>query len=142
VISITVSQLTIWEVDRVGTKGTAVRHSRNKILSIRILWLLGVLAATPAGAATFDGEWNVRIASRNNACTSGATVQIGINNGKVASANGAVAASGHVADDGDINVTVTNGMKQAVGSGRLTATSGSGTWRGTMCAGTWTAQRI
>jgi len=28
----------------------------------------------------------------------------------------------------------------AVGHGRLTATSGSGTWRGAMCSGTWTAQ--
>ncbi len=119
-----------------------MRRSRNIIFSIRILWLLGTLAATPAAAATFDGEWNVRIASRNTACTSGATVQIGINNGQVGSANGAMTASGRVAGDGDINVTVTDGMKRAVGSGHLTATSGSGTWRGTMCAGTWTAQRI
>jgi hypothetical protein len=119
-----------------------VTRSRNIIFSIRILWLLGMLAATPAAAATFDGEWNVRIASRNTACTSGATVQIGINNGQVGSANGAMTASGRVAGDGDINVTMTDGMKRAVGSGHLTGTSGSGTWRGTMCAGTWTAQRI
>ena len=29
-----------------------------------------------------------------------------------------------------------------VGSGHLSATSGSGTWHGAMCSGTWTAQRI
>jgi hypothetical protein len=102
---------------------------------------LVMLAVTPAAAATFDGEWNVRIASTNTACASGTNVQIGINNGQVASANGMMTASGRVAEDGGINVTVASGIKRAVGSGHLTATSGSGTWRGTMCTGTWTAQR-
>jgi hypothetical protein len=51
-------------------------------------------------------------------------------------------ASGRVADAGTINVTLSSGMKRAVGSGHLTATSGSGTWHGVMCSGTWTAQRI
>ena len=41
--------------------------------------------ATPATAATFDGEWNVQIASSNAACPSGTSVSIGINNGQVAS---------------------------------------------------------
>ena len=124
-----------------GTKGNAVTHSRNAIFATRILFFLGMLAVTPATAATFDGEWNVRIASTNTAC-GGATVQIGINNGQVASPNGMMTASGRVADDGGINVTVSSGVKRAIGSGHLTATSGSGTWRGTMCTGTWTAQRI
>jgi hypothetical protein len=118
-----------------------MRRSRNAIFASRILLFLGMLAVTPAAAATFDGEWNVRIASTNTAC-GGATVQIGINNGQVASPNGMMTASGRVADDGGINVTVTSGVKRAVGFGHLTATSGSGTWRGTMCTGTWTAQRI
>jgi hypothetical protein len=117
-----------------------MRCSRNVIFASRILLFLGMLAVTPAAAATFDGEWNVRIASTNTAC-GGATVQIGINNGQVASPNGMMTASGRVADDGGINVTVTSGVKRAVGFGHLTATSGSGTWRGTMCTGTWTAQR-
>ena len=51
-------------------------------------------------------------------------------------------ASGRVADAGNISVTLTSGMKRAVGSGQLTATSGSGTWRGALCSGTWTAQRM
>jgi hypothetical protein len=53
-----------------------------------------------------------------------------------------VSASGHVADAGSISVTLTSGIKQAIGSGHLSATSGSGTWHGAMCSGTWTAQRI
>jgi hypothetical protein len=125
-----------------GTKGNAVTHSRNAIFATRILFFLGMLAVTPAAATTFDGDWNVQIASSNAACGSSATVQIGINNGQVASANGMMAASGRVADNGGINVTVTSGVKRAIGSGHLSATSGSGTWHGTMCTGTWTAQRI
>lgn len=105
--------------------------------------LLAVLATTtPSAAATFDGDWNVQIASSNAACSSGASVSIGINNGQIASHNAAVTASGRVAEAGAIRVTLASGMKRAVGSGVLTGTSGSGTWRAALCSGTWTAQRM
>ena len=115
---------------------------RRILIAGRMLLLAGMSVATPAAAATFDGSWNVQIASSNAACPSGTSVSIGINNGHVASNNAAVTASGRVAEAGIISVTLSSGMKRAVGSGRLTATSGSGTWRGAMCSGTWTAQRI
>jgi len=98
--------------------------------------------AAPSAAATFDGDWNVQITSSNAACPSGASVSIEINNGQVASSSAAVTASGRVADAGNINVTLANGVKRAVGTGRLSGTSGSGTWRAALCSGTWTAQRI
>lgn len=105
------------------------------------LLIAGLLLATPAGASTtFDGQWNVQIASSNAACTTG-SVAIGISNGQVASNTATVTASGRVADAGTISVTLSNGMKRAVGSGRLSGTSGSGTWRAALCSGTWTAQR-
>jgi hypothetical protein len=110
--------------------------------TIASLLLLGTSIATPAAAATFDGEWNVQIASSNMACPSGTSVSIDINNGQVASSNAMVTASGRVAEAGTISVTLVSGMKRAVGSGHLSATSGSGTWRGALCSGTWTAQRI
>jgi hypothetical protein len=111
-------------------------------LSVRILLFAAMTITTPAAAATFDGEWNVQIASTNAACSSGVSVSIGINNGQVASTSAAVTASGRVADAGNISVTLASGLKRAVGLGRLTATSGSGTWRAALCSGTWTAQRI
>jgi len=117
-------------------------HTRKISLVSRILLLATLSLATPATAATFDGEWNVQIASSNAACSSGTSVSIGINNGQVASSSGMVAASGRVAEAGAINVTLTSGMKRAVGFGRLNGSSGSGTWRAAMCSGTWTAQRI
>jgi hypothetical protein len=115
---------------------------RKAVVITRLLMLAGMSAATPASAATFDGAWTVQIASSNGACPSGATLSIGISNGQVASSNGSFSASGHVAEAGNISVTLNDGVKRAVGFGRLTGTSGSGTWRGAMCSGTWTAQRI
>ena len=117
------------------------RLGRGALLA-RFLMLLGAAIATPAAAASFDGQWSVQIASNHAACPNGASVSIGISNGKVESNDAMMSASGRVADAGSINVTLSSGMKHAVGSGHLSATSGSGTWHGAMCSGTWTAQRI
>ena len=107
------------------------------------LLLAAVLLATPAAAsATFDGQWSVQIASSNSACTNGTSVSIGISNGQVASTTASVSASGRVAEAGTISVTLSSGIKRAVGFGRLSGSSGSGTWRAATCSGTWTAQRI
>jgi len=119
-----------------------MRYFRKQVIAIRLLLLVVTSIATPAAAATFDGAWNVQIASSNSACPSGTSVSIGINNGQVASNNAMVTASGRVAEAGTINVTLSSGLKKAIGFGRLTNTSGSGTWHGAMCSGTWTAQRI
>ncbi|MFL6789857.1 MAG: hypothetical protein ACJ8EE_01605 [Bradyrhizobium sp.] len=67
---------------------------------------------------------------------------LGISNGQVASIIATVTASGRVAEAGNISVTLSSGMKRAVGTGHLSGASGSGTWRAALCSGTWTAQRI
>jgi hypothetical protein len=115
---------------------------RKTMIATRFVLMTATSVATPAAAATFDGEWNVQIASTSSACPNGATVAIGISNGQVASNNAMVTASGRVADAGSISVTLVSGIKRATGFGHLSATSGSGTWRGALCSGTWTAQRI
>jgi hypothetical protein len=38
-------------------------------------------------------------------------------------------------------VKVSYGDKSAMGSGRLTSDSGTGSWTGGSCAGIWTAER-
>ena len=113
-----------------------------KSLITAIFTLALPLAQASAATATFDGAWSVRISSASEACGNGSTVSIGINNGQIASSNAVVSASGRVADAGNINVTLSTGIKRAVGYGRRSGTSGSGTWRGAMCTGTWTAQRM
>ena len=99
-----------------------MKHFRKTVFATRIFVFVGMLAATPAAAATFDGAWNVQIASQNRACGDGTTVSIGIVDGRVASNDAIMSASGRVADSGSIQVTLTSGMKTAVGMGHLTAT--------------------
>src|SRR6202041_3050128 len=94
----------------------------HKVIIARILLFAVMSIATPAAAATFDGEWNVQIASTSSVCGGGATVSIGINNGQVASTNALMTASGRVADAGIISVTLISGIKRAVGWGHLSAT--------------------
>ena len=113
-----------------------------KGLFATIVAIVFPLAQADAATSTFDGTWNVRISSSSETCGNGATVAIGINNGQIASSSTAVSASGRVADAGSINVTLSTGIKRAVGFGRLSGTSGSGTWRGALCTGTWTAERM
>ena len=112
------------------------------ILIIRVLMVAKAFIVTPAAAANFDGQWSIQIASTSSACGSGTNLSIGISNGKVESSNAMVIASGSVANAGAIRVTLANGIKRAIGSGRLSGSSGSGTWHGAMCSGTWTAQRV
>ena len=121
-------------------QGHAMSYFRKSAIAASLFAALA--SATPSAAATFDGDWNVQIISSNAACSSGASVSIEINNGQVASNSTAVTASGRVAEAGAIRVTLASGMKRAVGSGALTGTSGSGTWRAALCSGTWTAQRM
>ena len=109
---------------------------------LTVALLLAVALAAQAKAATFDGEWSVHIASSSSECGNGATLSIGISNGKIASSDAAVKAAGHVAEAGVVSVTLLSGIKRAVGFGHLSGTSGSGTWRGAICSGTWTAQKI
>src|ERR1700761_3075814 len=113
-----------------------------KGLFATIVAIIVPLAQADAAGTSFDGTWNVRISSSSETCGNGATVAIGINNGQIASSSAAVTASGRVADAGSINVTLSTGIKRAVGFGRLSGTSGSGTWSGPLCKGTWTAERM
>lgn len=115
-------------------------HFRKRLIAT--MFAVALPMAHAAAATTFDGEWNVRIASSNAACGNGSTVSIGISNGQVGSSNAAVTASGSVADAGNISVTLSSGAKRAVGLGHLSGSSGAGTWHGAMCSGTWTAQRM
>jgi hypothetical protein len=117
-------------------------YVRKAVIAAQVLLALTIPLAQSAAAATFDGQWSVRIASAKQECGDGATLSIGIINGRVASNNAAVQASGRVADAGAISVTLMSGLKRAVGFGHLSGSSGSGTWRGMACSGTWTAEKI
>ena len=107
---------------------------------LSVFWIIG----SPAAAAgdTFDGSWRVSINSRTSACQSG-TLPIQVRDGKLISGNPGVNISGQVADSGALRVVVGDGVRKASGTGKLSATGGSGTWSGGagLCSGTWVAER-
>ena len=115
---------------------------RKTLLGTQLLLCLALPLTEPAAAASFDGEWSVHITSSNASCGDGATASFGISNGRVASTNAAMQASGRVADGGTISVGLMSGIKHAIGYGHLSGSSGSGTWHGMACSGTWTAEKI
>jgi hypothetical protein len=117
-------------------------YVRKAVIATHIMLALAMPLAQSASAATFDGQWSVRIASPKQDCGNGALLSIGITNGRVASNNAAMQASGGVADAGTISVTLMSGLKRAVGFGHLSRSSGSGTWHGMACSGTWTAEKV
>ena len=101
------------------------------------------LAGTPvAAAAPFDGSWTVRIATRSGTCQS-ATLPLEVRDGRIVSSSPVVNVSGRVAEGGGLRVVVGDGLRKANGSGKLSASNGSGTWSGGggICSGTWVAER-
>ena len=120
---------------------TAIKSVQATALTVlSVFWMIG----SPAAAAgdTFDGSWRVSINSRTSACQS-ATLPIQVRDGKVISGNPGVNISGQVGDSGALRVVVGDGVRKANGSGKLSGTSGSGTWSGGggLCSGTWVAER-
>ena len=111
----------------------------------------GAYASAPgargrADTTAFDGSWSVLIETRAGACDPTFRYGVEITNGNVTNGGGAqVALAGRVTPSGAISVSVASGDQQARGTGRLSQTTGNGTWRGAgsrgECAGTWEAER-
>ena len=103
--------------------------------------------APPAAvAATQDGNWSVLIITEKGDCDRGYRYDVKIANGNVSYQGAApVDLAGTVASNGAISVSIKSGEKGASGTGRLSTSSGTGTWRGVgssgSCAGRWEAER-
>jgi len=100
----------------------------------------------PTTAHAFDGAWSVQIVTERGGCDRSYRFPVRIRNGSVVNEFGdAVSLQGRVAANGAINVSVAAGGQQANGEGRLSPTTGSGTWQGQgsagSCAGVWQAAR-
>jgi hypothetical protein len=100
-------------------------------------------AATPAGSApSYDGVWSVVIVTEKGTCDRAYRYPIRIHNGSVlAEGSSPATITGRVAGNGAVAGTVSAGNKSATGSGRLSGTVGTGSWRGGECSGTWEAER-
>jgi hypothetical protein len=96
---------------------------------------------------SFDGAWSVQIMmDRGNNCDPINGLAVVIRDGALQyTGDSAVSIHGQVVSGGQVRVWLTNGNKSANGSGRLSASAGTGTWHGTglasSCAGRWSAER-
>jgi hypothetical protein len=109
--------------------------------------LLGLAAMPPAVlAAAQDGNWTVLIITEKGDCDPGYRYNFRIADGRVRyQGEAAVDMTGTVAPNGAVKVSIKLGEKGASGTGRLSGSSGVGTWRGvgpnSSCAGRWEAER-
>lgn len=110
-------------------------------------FVLTSAAATAAPARTnYDGNWSVLIVTQSGPCDRAYRYGLSVRGGRVSyEGSAAVNVNGQVNNNGFVNVRVSAGSQGANGTGRLSRTSGSGSWRGIgssgSCSGTWTADR-
>ena len=124
-----------------------------KIISLSCLFAIATLASpglTIGNAhanTSFDGAWSVQIAMDRGNCDAINRLNVDIRDGAMHyTGDSAVSIQGRVVNDGQVRVRLTHGDHRASGSGRLSASSGTGTWHGTglasSCGGSWSAERI
>ena len=102
--------------------------------------------SSAARAAVHDGNWSVLIITEKGDCDRGYRYPVNVSNGHVVyTGQAGLNLSGTVAPNGAVKVSIRMGDAGADGQGRLSTTSGSGTWRGAgsggTCAGRWEAER-
>ena len=106
--------------------------------------LFVTLANTADARSAYDGSWDLTFVTHRGACDAAYNFTVNVSNGVVTHPN-LVKFRGYVQKSGAVRASVTVQDKYASGSGRLSSTSGRGTWSGysgsARCSGYWTAQR-
>ena len=104
---------------------------------------VGVTSVAEA-RSSYDGSWDLVFVTQRGACDSSYGFTVNVINGIVTHPN-LVRFQGYVAKSGAVRASVTVQDKYASGAGKLSATTGRGTWSGhsggARCSGYWTAQR-
>ena len=102
------------------------------------------LTSTAYARSAYDGSWNLAFVTQRGACDAVYNFTVNVSNGVVTHPN-LVKFRGYVRKSGAVRASVTVHDKYAAGSGRLSSTSGRGTWSGysggARCSGYWTAKR-
>jgi hypothetical protein len=124
---------------------TLISRAIPALAAAAILAASAVPASAPAFArSNYDGQWSVLIVTQKGTCDRAYRYPVKIDNGSIGYAGEAsFNVSGKVGANGAIVVTVSKGDKSAKGTGRMSATDGSGIWTAGSgdCSGTWTAER-
>jgi hypothetical protein len=111
---------------------------------------LSLVAAALCGSAlfsgsapardTFDGVWAVEIVASAGDCPA-RVIPISVEDGRIRYSAFGASAEGAIAADGSLSVNFAHAQDVVRASGAVDAASGSGSWRSTECAGSWTARR-
>jgi hypothetical protein len=113
------------------------------------LWMIAATCLiAPASVAqarsAYDGSWDLAFVTQIGACDPSYNFTVNVSDGIVTHPN-LVRFKGYVAKSGSVHASVMVQDKFASGTGRLSGTSGRGSWRGyagsARCSGYWTAQR-
>jgi hypothetical protein len=106
--------------------------------------LLVALPGSANAGSAYDGSWDLAFVTQRGACDAAYNFTVNVSNGVLTNPN-LVRFRGHVANSGAVRASVAVQDKYASGTGRLSSTSGRGTWSGyagnERCSGSWTAQR-
>ena len=119
-----------------------------KMMSTSHVLAVVIVAAGAVSAAhartPFDGSWSVQIMTQRGACEASSSLGVEIQDG-VISGSGGMPVHGRVSNSGAVSVSVASGSSSANASGKLSASSGGGSWRGIgskgPCSGRWSAGR-
>jgi hypothetical protein len=137
----------IWLALGNSNKGVCImrRPARLSLLA-SVCAAMAVFAMPNADAASkLDGTWSAVFRTKSGPCQPAyrGAVQVVDGNMEMAGAGGSL--SGRVLSNGSVKATGYMGSNYGAASGRVSGSSGSGTWRARMqsgsCAGVWTAQR-
>ena len=104
------------------------------------------IAAEPAEAAAYDGDWTVLVTTDRGKCDRTYSYDVSVSQGKIHyTSYTSVTLDGTVSPQGAVMVSIRHFDDVANGNGHLAAHAGSGGWRGTgkdgACSGQWKAQR-
>lgn len=106
------------------------------------------LAKRPGAPANnqFDGSWTVSLHGGAGECRGHSlTYGVQIRNGNIGYAGGDASVTGRVTASGGVSVRVVSGDRMGTASGRLSRSSGGGTFQGQVggspCSGNWSAGR-
>ena len=119
--------------------------SRNGILMLATATTMICMANNSVANTPYDGNWSVVIITDRGDCDRAYRYPIQILDGIVRYIGDVVNLSGKVANNGAVAVALSRGPQHAAGRGKLSRTSGAGTWRGASptarCSGRWEAER-
>ena len=101
--------------------------------------------AAPA-VSNFDGQWSVVIITEAGNCDRAYRYPVKVMNGEMKyEGEAGITLTGRIDANGRLNATVQRGEQSATGSGRVSSSSGTGTWTGksatTACNGRWEAEK-